>query len=47
MKNNEQNERDKQIKKYGIEVIEDDEKTWKKRGYRINYETKLLEKIKL
>ena len=33
------------IKKYGIEIVENDEKIWKKRGYKINYNTGLLEKM--
>lgn len=37
--------RDEEIKKYGIEIIEDDEKTWIKRGYAIDYNTGLLVKI--
>lgn len=39
-------EREKLVKKYGIEVVENDEAVWKKRGYKINYNTGLLEKIK-
>ena len=37
--------RDEEIKKYGIEIVEDDEKTWQKRGYTIDYNTGLLVKI--
>lgn len=33
------------IKKYGIEIVEQDEKEWKKRGYKINYKTGLLENL--
>jgi hypothetical protein len=33
------------IKKYGIEIVENDEKIWAERGYKINYNTNLLEKI--
>lgn len=36
--------REEMVKKFGIEVVEDDEKTWKERGYKINYQTNLLEK---
>jgi hypothetical protein len=38
-------DRQTQIKKYGIEVVEHDEKIWLERGYIINYKTGLLEKI--
>lgn len=34
------------IKKYGLEIVKQDEKIWLKRGYKINYKTGLLEKIK-
>ena len=34
------------IKKFGIEIVEYDEKVWEDRGYIINYDTGLLEKIK-
>jgi len=37
--------REKQIKKFGIEIVEYDEKIWLERGYIINYETGLLEQI--
>lgn len=37
--------RDEAIKKYSIEIVECDEKIWRERGYKINYEKKLLEKI--
>jgi len=37
--------REAKIKKYGIEIVEDDEKSWKEKGYRINYKNGLLEQI--
>ena len=37
--------RNKMIKKYGIEIVKNDEKIWRKRGYKINYNTGLLEKM--
>lgn len=39
--------RDKKIKLYGIDIVLDDERIWLERGYRINYEKDLLEKIKI
>ena len=39
------NNRDKEIKKYGIEIVTHDEELWLKRGYKINYETGLLEHV--
>lgn len=38
--------RNEQIKKYGIEIVEQDEKIWKDRGYTIDYDKDLLVKIK-
>lgn len=40
------NKRNEKIKKYGIEIVEQDERTWKERGYTIDYDTGLLVKIK-
>jgi hypothetical protein len=40
------NKRNEEIKKYGIEIVEQDERIWKKRGYIIDYNTGLLVKIK-
>jgi hypothetical protein len=37
--------REQKIKKYGIEIVEYDEEIWEQRGYRINYNTGLLERI--
>lgn len=37
--------RDRQIKKYGLEIVKQDEMIWKKRGYLIDYKTGLLIKI--
>ena len=42
-----ENKRKDKIKKYGIEIIKEDERVWKNRGYKINYNTGLLEKIEL
>ncbi len=39
-------DREEKIKKFGIEIVERDEATWLKIGYKINYKTGLLEKIK-
>ena len=36
--------REEKIKKFGIEIVEDDERIWFERGFKINYETGLLEK---
>lgn len=33
------------IRKFGLDIVENDEETWKIRGYIINYKTGLLEKI--
>lgn len=33
------------IKKYGLEIVEYDEKIWLERGYTINYSTGLLEPL--
>lgn len=38
-------DREKMIKKYGIEVVEQDERIWKERGFTIDYKTGLLVKI--
>lgn len=37
--------RDEKIKKFGIDIVLYDEDVWKNRGYKINYEKGLLEKI--
>lgn len=39
--------RNEMIKKYGIEIVKNDEKIWKKRGYKINYKTGLLQLLKI
>lgn len=39
------NNRDKKIIKYGIDIVEYDERLWEERGYKINYDTGLLEQI--
>lgn len=38
--------REEQIKKFGVEIVEDDERVWRERGYTVNYKTGLLEQIK-
>ena len=38
--------RETKIKKFGIEIVEHDEKIWLERGYFINYNTGLLEQKK-
>jgi len=38
--------RETKIEKFGLEIIEYDEKVWHERGYKINYDTGLLEQIK-
>jgi len=37
--------RDEKIKFYGLEFVLHCEKIWLERGYKINYETDLLERI--
>lgn len=37
--------REKYIQKYGIEIVEEDERIWLERGFKINYKTGLLIKI--
>jgi hypothetical protein len=37
--------RQEKIDKFGIEIVEQDEKIWESRGYKINYSTGLLETI--
>ena len=37
--------RAQQIKEFGLEIVEDDEREWLERGYIINYETGLLERV--
>ena len=32
------------IREFGIEIVEDDERYWKSLGYKINYATGLLER---
>lgn len=38
--------REEKIEKFGIEIVEQDEKIWLSHGYKINYKTGLLEKLK-
>jgi len=38
-------DRNTRIQKFGREIIEDEEKTWKARGYIVNDKTGLLEKF--
>lgn len=38
--------RQERVKKFGREVVEDDEATWRKRGYSVNHNTGLLDQIK-
>lgn len=35
-------DRNRRIKKYGSEIVENDEKTWKKRGYNVDKNTGFL-----
>lgn len=37
------NDRERRIKKFGLEIVENDEKIWKDRGYIINPKTGFLE----
>jgi hypothetical protein len=39
------NSRAQQIEKYGLEIVQDDERIWQERGYKVNHETGLLERI--
>lgn len=39
------NYREKLVQEFGLEIVEDDEKTWEERGYRVNYDTGYLERI--
>lgn len=38
-------DREKRIKKYGLEIVQDEEKTWNKRGYNVDPITGLLKPI--
>lgn len=39
------NTRTEMIRKYGLEIVEDDERIWRERGYKIDYATGLLIKL--
>jgi len=39
------NDRQQRIKKYGIEIVEHDEAIWLSRGFTVNPDSGLLEKI--
>lgn len=38
-------DREQKIKKFGVEIVENDERVWQERGYKVDSETGLLTEI--